>query len=83
MGVVAINLVELCSLLFEVTKNFRIFQKIIKRFLRGSLSRSSKEKQNEEAQKPKYNLPRTVEVRPCEWPSDDFLRATGIYEDFL
>ena len=50
----------------------------MKRFLRGSSSRSSKEK----AQKPKYNLPRTAEVRSCEWPSDDFLRAAGIYDDF-
>ena len=54
----------------------------MKRFLRGSSSRSSKEKQNEEAQRPKYNLPRTAEVRPCEWPSDDFLREAGIYDDF-
>ena len=23
-----------------------------------------------------------MEVRACEWPSDDFLRAAGIYEDF-
>ena len=67
---------------FEVTKNFRFFQKIMKKLLRGSSSRSSKEKQNEEAMKPKYNLPRTAEVRPCEWPSDDFLRAAGIYDDF-
>ena len=50
----------------------------MKRFLRGSSSRSSKEK----AQKPKYNLSRTMEVRSCEWPSDDFLRAARIYEDF-
>ena len=64
--------------MFEVTKNFRIFQKIMKIFLRGSSSRSS----NEKAPKPKYNPPRTAEVRSCEWPSDDFLRATGIYEDF-
>ena len=70
------------SLLFEVTKNFRFFQKIMKRFLRGSSSRSSKDKQSEENKKPKYNLPRIVEVRPCEWPCDDFLRATGIYDDF-
>ena len=54
----------------------------MKRFLRGSSSRSSKEKQSEETQRPKYNLPRTAEVRPCEWPSDDFLRAAGIYDDF-
>ena len=54
----------------------------MKRFLRGSSSRSSKEKQSEEAERPKYNLPRTAEVRPCEWPSDDFLRAAGIYDDF-
>ena len=37
---------------------------MIKRFLRGSSSRSSREKQNEEAQKPKYNLPRTAEASP-------------------
>ena len=50
--------------------------------LRGSSSWGSKEKENEENERPKYNLPRTTEVRPCEWPSDAFLRATGIYEDF-
>ena len=49
MGVVAISFVEFGSLLFEVTKNFRNFQKTMKRFLRGSSSRSSKEKQNVEA----------------------------------
>ena len=54
----------------------------MKRLLRGSSSRSSKEKQKEEEQKPKFNLPRITEVRPCEWPSDDFLRSAGIYEDF-
>ena len=46
--------------------------------MRGSSSQSSKEK----TPKPTYNLPRTAEVRTCEWPSDDFLRSTGIYEDF-
>ena len=54
----------------------------MKRFLRGSSSRSSKDKQSEEEERPKYNLPRTTEVRPCEWPCDDFLRAAGIYDDF-
>ena len=54
----------------------------MKRFLRGSLSRSSKDKQSEENKKPKYNLPRTAEVRPREWPCDDFLREAGIYEGF-
>ena len=82
MGVVTINFIEVGSLLFEVTKKFRIFQKIMKRFLRGSSNRSSKEKQSEEAKRPKYNLPRTAEVRPCEWPSNDFLRAARIYDDF-
>ena len=82
MGVVAINFVEFGSLLFEVTKNFRIFQKMMKRFLRGSLSRSSKDKQSEEEERPKNNLPHTAEVRPCEWPCDDFLRAAVIYDDF-
>ena len=54
----------------------------MKRFLRGSSSRSSKDKQSEGNKKPKYNLPRTTEVRPCEWPCDDFLRADEIYDDF-
>ena len=59
MGVVAINFVEFGSLLFEVTKNFRNFQrkKMLKRLLRGSSSRGSKEKENEEKENPKYNLP--------------------------
>src|SRR3990170_8651431 len=55
---------------------------MIRRLLRGSSSRGSKENENEEKKKPKYNLPRTAEVRPCEWPSDAFLSAAGIYEDF-
>ena len=55
---------------------------MMKRLLRGSSSRSSKEKPNEENKKPKYNLPRTAEVQPCEWPCDAFLRAAGIYDDF-
>ena len=54
----------------------------MKWWLRGSSSRGSKENENEERKKPKYNLPRTTEVRLCEWPSDAFLRETGIYEDF-
>ena len=54
----------------------------MKRFLRGSSCRSSKDKQSEEDKRPKYNLPCTAEVRPCEWPCDNFLRAVGIYDDF-
>ena len=55
---------------------------MMRRLLRGSSSRSSKAKQDEENKKPKYNLPRTAEVRPCEWPCDAFLRAAGIFNDF-
>ena len=55
---------------------------MMKRLLRGSSSRSSKDKQSEENKKPKYNLPRTAEVQPCEWSCDEFLRAAGIYDDF-
>ena len=55
---------------------------MMKRLLRGSSSWSSKDKQSEENKKPKYNLPRTVEVRSCEWPCDEFLRVVGIYDDF-
>ena len=54
----------------------------MKRFLRGSSSQSSKDKQSEENKKPKYDLPRIVEVRPCEWPCDEFLQEAGIHEDF-
>ena len=50
--------------------------------MRGSSSQSSKDKQAKEKEKAKYNLPRIAEVRPCEWPCDNFLRAAGIYEDF-
>ena len=50
-------------------------------FLRGSSSQGSKDKQTKENEKAKYNLPRVAEVRPCEWPCDDFMRATGIYDD--
>ena len=55
---------------------------MIKRFLRGSSSQGSKDKQAKDNEKPKYNLPRVAAVRPCEWPCDDFLRAAGIYDDF-
>ena len=54
---------------------------MMRRLLRGSSSRGTKEK-NDEKEKPEYNLPRTAEVRPCEWPSDAFLRAVRIYGDF-
>ena len=55
---------------------------MLKRFLRGSSSQGSQEKQAKEKEKAKYNLPRKAEIRPCEWPCDDFLREAGIYEDF-
>ena len=55
---------------------------MMKRLVRGSSSWSSKDKQSEEAKKPKFNLPRITEVRPCEWPCDEFLRAAGIHDDF-
>ena len=51
-------------------------------FLRSSSSQGSKDKQGKEKEKAKYNLPRVAEVRSCEWPCDDFLRAAEIYEDF-
>ena len=51
----------------------------MRRFLRGSSSRNPKE---DEKNHPKYVVPRVTEVRACEWPSDEFLRATGLYEDF-
>ena len=54
----------------------------MKRFLRGSSSRSTRDKESEEDKRPKYNLPRTAEVRPCEWPCDEFLTAAGIHDDF-
>ena len=55
---------------------------MLRRLLRVSSSRGSKEKENGDNEKPKYNLPGTTEVWPCEWPCDAFLKAVGIYEDF-
>ena len=55
---------------------------MMRKLLRGSSRLGSKEMENEEKKKPKYNLPRTMEVRPCEWPCDAFLEAARIYEDF-
>src|SRR3990170_3487239 len=55
---------------------------MMRRLLRGSSSRGSKVDENEGKKKAKYNLPCTVEVRPCEWPCDAFLEAARIYEDF-
>ena len=52
----------------------------MRRFLRGSSSRDPKDDGSEK--KPKYPVPRVAEVRACEWPSDVFLRAAGLYEDF-
>ena len=51
---------------------------MMRRLLRGSSSRGSKEKENEEKEKPKYNLPRVVEIWPCEWPCDAFLEFMTI-----
>ena len=55
----------------------------MRRLLRGSSRRGSKDKENEEKEKPKYNLPCTAEIRPCEWPCDAFLQAAGICDDFI
>ena len=51
-------------------------------WLRGSSSRKPDGDENKEKKKPKYNIPRAVEVWPCEWPSDIFLREARIYDDF-
>ena len=75
-------MLSLIHFYFEVTKNFINFQKMIRRFLRGSSRQGSKDKQAKEKEKANYNLPRIAEVRPCEWPCDNFLREAGIYEDF-
>ena len=55
---------------------------MLRRLLRGSSSRGLKEKENEEKEKPKYNLPRVAEIWPCERPCHAFLQAAGIYDDF-
>ena len=81
MGVVATSFVEPCSLFLRITKNFRNFQRKkrekMRRFLRGSSSRDPKDDGSEK--KPKYMVPQVEEVRACEWPSDVFLHAAGIY----
>ena len=48
---------------------------MMRRLLRGSSSQCSKDKQAKKKENP-------AEVRLCEWPCDNFLRAAGIYVDF-
>ena len=55
---------------------------MLRKLLRGSSSQSSQEKQAKEKEKAKYNLPRIAEIRPCEWPCDNFFKEAGIHEDF-
>ena len=31
---------------------------------------------------PDYELPREAQVRPCEWPSEDFMVRAGINDEF-
>ena len=73
-----------CSLFLRITKISEIFRdrkgKKMRRFLRVSSSRDPKDDGTEK--KPKYPVPRVAEVRACECPSDVFLRAAGLYEDF-
>ena len=55
---------------------------MLRRLFKGSSSQSSEEKQAKEKEKAKYNLARLAEVRPCEWPCEDFLKEVGIHEEF-
>ena len=84
MGVVSINLVEFGWLLFWVIKNFKKNweEENDEEIVEGLFEPKLEDKESEENKKPKYNLPRTAEVLPCEWPCDEFLRAAGIYDDF-
>ena len=49
--------------------------------MKALIAKALRKKQDKEKEKPKYNLPRLAEVRSCEWPCDDFLRAAEIYDD--
>ena len=51
---------------------------MLRRFLKGSSSQSSQEKQAKDKEKAKYNLSRLAEVRSCEWPCEDFLKEARI-----
>ena len=33
-------------------------------------------------QAPRYNLPRTAEVQPCEWPCETFMNEAGFQHEF-
>ena len=57
-------LLSLVHFYVELLKISEILEEMMKILLRGSPSRSSKDKQSEENKTPKYNLPRTAEVRP-------------------
>ena len=43
---------------------------------------SRKEGPRPAIREPDHELPREAQVRPCEWPSDDFMVRAGIKEEF-
>ena len=83
MGVVATNFVEFCSLLFRVTKNFRNFleeRNMFRRMYQGgsSTKRGPRRAMREQDNEP----PREADVRPCEWPLEEFMVNAGINDEF-
>ena len=67
---------------FEVTKNFRNFQKNVEETFEGLFEPKLPGKTGQREGKRQYNLPLLAEVRSCEWPCEDFLKEAGIHEDF-
>ena len=75
-------MLSLVHFYFEVTKNFRNFseEEIFRKMYQGGSSRKKGPRLaiRELDDKP----PREADVRPCEWPSEQFMVAAGIKDEF-
>ena len=73
MGVVAINLVELVHFYFESLKFQKFFRerKMFRKMYQGGSPR--KQGPRPAIREPDDEPPREAQVRPCEWPSEDFM----------
>ena len=81
MGVIAINFVEFGSLLFLKLLKFQKFfrgRNMFRKMYQGGPSR--KQGLRLAICDADDEPPREAQVRPCEWPSDDFMVQAGIKE---
>ena len=73
-------LLSLVNFYFELLKISENFRKMHRKIFQGGSSR--KQEPRLAFREPDDELPREAEVRPCEWPSDEFMVQVGIKEEF-